>query len=114
MITIYALRDPRNGAVRYVGQSCQIEFRLKSHHSMTNGSMDLALWLWELKQQQTRPEVLVLEEWDESQTQQATASEQAWIEHYMHEGMPLLNQQVPRPPWRRPRTRQPRPTGAPT
>lgn len=78
-IYIYALRDPRNDEVRYIGKSNSIYSRLKQHlQDRTKGSPKVK-WIKSLIQEGLTPSVKVLEIVDESKADEA---ELKWIKHY--------------------------------
>ena len=85
--TIYALTDPIDNRVRYVGKTrCQLEERLRRHlETPTNPLM--ASWLSEMAEQRRNPRIVALEyvcyfEWE--------AAERGWI-HWFRQKGDLLN-----------------------
>lgn len=78
--SIYALRDPRSGAIRYVGQTrCPLNKRLSEHiHCPTNRRA--REWMRELRDQGLRPEIVLLETVD---CADLSSREKFWIKE-MH------------------------------
>lgn len=83
---IYALRDPRDGVIRYVGQTFTPETRFRAHvmdamRLAARGAplSRMALWIKELWEQELCPDYLILETTTEAL---AEAREQAWIDCY--------------------------------
>jgi len=88
---IYALCDPGTINIRYVGKTVDIKSRLVNHYygNTTKYGMNPCLkWLNELKSDNRRPDVIVLEETTESHWQER---ERFWIEHLISHGADLLN-----------------------
>lgn len=83
----YALKDPRTGAVRYVGTTVNFQQRINRHFGRTHHGRRTA-WLAELRQHGLRPDVVVLE--TGTGLQEQAASERRWVEHYKPTGL-LLN-----------------------
>jgi hypothetical protein len=75
---IYALTDPRTGAVRYVGKANRPESRLRGHLKDRNDCHRVH-WLRQLREEGLRPGILILEEVEQDAWQDA---ERNWIEHY--------------------------------
>jgi hypothetical protein len=93
---IYALIDPPDDTVRYVGVTKNAYFRLAQHmHSSTNG--DKTVWINELKQQGLSPEMEILETIDNVPNIDLVAQgrELYWIQHFLEVGAPLLNVSKP-------------------
>lgn len=59
---VYALRDPRDMRVRYIGSSINIEARYKKHCSATDGTLGKCEWIRALKAVGRRPDLLILEQ----------------------------------------------------
>jgi hypothetical protein len=86
---IYALIDPRDSSVRYVGCAIDIDKRLKEHLRSKNLSLPKYRWLAELKQQGLSPEVKIL---DVAETFAiAFNKEEYWIKEMLRSGEPLTN-----------------------
>jgi hypothetical protein len=88
---IYALKDPRNDEVRYVGVSKYSVTRYKQHICNTNkNNVAKSDWINELKAIGLLPTFIILEdnvEWDER-----FKHESYWIKYYLECGSPLTNQ----------------------
>jgi hypothetical protein len=89
---IYALCDPRDGNVRYVGITNNLLGRLNEHMRMYGGNERKNVWLKELIDDYLLPIVLTLEvladetEWREREI--------AWIKTYIDVGVDLLNDEA--------------------
>lgn len=89
MKTIYALKDPQTGNIRYVGATCNLAKRYLLHlHAAPKITTKCAEWVRELKACGMRPVVEVIipcsMDWQ--------ADEQAAISRLRDEGFDLLNQ----------------------
>lgn len=87
--TVYALIDPRDGAVRYIGCSARLSNRLGEHRYAGKTRKDArARWVGELLALGLSPTLTPLErgvaDWE--------AAERRWIAHYREAGAPLLNE----------------------
>ena len=85
---IYALCDPRDGAIRYVGITRQpVQKRLNSHlrEARQGKQLHSSRWLQQLLQQNKRPQIVVLEETTNHQR------EAFWIQRLHREGCQLTN-----------------------
>ena len=85
---IYALQDPRDESIRYVGKATDPWKRLREHCLLSNnrGRRHVCVWLRSLAHEQTRPNMLALEwttDWD--------SAEIAWIKRLRDEGHDLTN-----------------------
>ena len=86
---VYALADPRDGAVRYVGVTNNLLGRLNEHMRMYGGNARKNAWLQELVDAHLLPYVVTLEviadeeHWREREV--------AWIVAYVKAGADLLN-----------------------
>lgn len=89
MFTIYALVDPRNYAVRYVGMTSNVYQRFQAHIACQGKNPTKDNWITELKAQNVMVLMQALEQVKELSA--ARAREQYWIAHYEHLGEPLLN-----------------------
>ena len=85
---IYALIDPRNDHVRYIGQSVDLKKRLSTHLSFSS-SHDTRAWIRELKTCGLKP---LQKQLDQSCIACASEVEQKWIDHYKS---PYLLNKVP-------------------
>lgn len=86
IVWIYALKDPRTGVVRYVGQSNRPEARLRQHMN-GSGSTRVSAWVTELSALSMEPYLELLEMVDSTE---ADAYEMAWIDRLAAESA-LLN-----------------------
>ncbi len=88
---IYALVDPRDGAVRYVGVSKKVQARLAQHLSEIQNSK--RAWLSELKASGLSPEIKILEtvEIEGDIDSSSLEREQYWINTLLQLGAPLTN-----------------------
>ena len=85
---IYALRDPRDNAVRYIGKSNAPKARLLQHLEDATTNAQKAAWICSLAELGLTPQLSILEEVDLSDWQQA---ERSWIALGFAEGWPLTN-----------------------
>ena len=88
---IYALIDPRDGTVRYIGVSKEVQTRLAQHLSETQNAR--RMWLSELKESGLSPEVEILEtiEIEGDIDTSSLEREQYWINALLQSGAPLTN-----------------------
>lgn len=88
--SIYALVDPRDDVVRYVGFSKFPRRRLRFHLKRRNSSRRLSAWVMELQRLGKQPRMIILERVAEHEWE---AIEKRWIAHYRSEpyGSLLLN-----------------------
>lgn len=93
VVSIYALHDPRSGAIRYVGKTGQrLSYRRTQHMRrarMCDDNLHSLNWLRELLAENMMPEVSVLEVLSPDMDWQAR--ERFWIAHGIAEGWPLTN-----------------------
>jgi len=88
---IYALVDPRNGAIRYVGRAYEPQVRLRQHlNDVCTSNPAKYRWLRELKRSDLRPRMEILEG-VEGTLQDADARERVWIRHFLDNGADLTN-----------------------
>lgn len=85
---IYGLKDPRDGAIHYVGKSNRPNYRLQQHMKDKASNPGKASWLGELEAGGLVPTVVILEETDEGDWPEA---ERRWIAKGRSEGWPLTN-----------------------
>lgn len=86
---IYALIDPRDNTVCYVGMSMDVELRY-SHHINCSGDNYLKIrWIQELQSQGLQPRLSILESVKGRHT--AFQREQYWIKFYLQQGAQLTN-----------------------
>lgn len=89
---IYALIDPTDELVYYVGQTRSPKGRLAAHLAERHHDGKKGEWLRRLKHKGQQPLMLVLEVVRGEET--VLAREQEWIQHFLEEKMPLLNAQA--------------------
>ncbi len=89
---VYALIDPTDQLIYYVGQTRKPSVRFAQHLTMRHHKGNKAAWLRRLGQQGQQPHMQILE-FVEGQ-EAALAKEQEWIRHFIEKGMPLLNGEV--------------------
>ena len=90
---IYALIDPRDDIIRYVGLSIDAQIRYKDHLKCLGVSHKERRWISELKQIHLKPLLRILEtiETDENAYTIACERELYWIRKMKDLGNPLLN-----------------------
>jgi predicted GIY-YIG superfamily endonuclease len=91
--TIYALIDPRDLAVCYIGITNDVYDRFMQHLRCdgTNSAKDT--WIAELKQENV---MLIMKTLEVVETvEQARERETFWIHHHRFLGIPLFNQSIP-------------------
>jgi len=90
---IYALIDPRNDAVRYVGISIDADERFISHLHDPNTNLPKTCWIRELRQEGLSPIMQILEtiEAGADALSLAYQSELNWINEMQRQGYSLLN-----------------------
>jgi len=95
--SVYALIDPRDDSIHYIGQSRQPEFRLSQHIQRSYGST--YAWIQELLQQGLQPILKIVESLEDER--QAEVRENYWIRFYTEQKAPLLNKHPykKRPQW---------------
>jgi hypothetical protein len=82
---IYALVDPRDGTIHYIGQTSEPEERFRAHYSSLYAS-PIARWMNELRSLGLRPIPVILET-----TSSASTREQYWIRLCLMMGEPIEN-----------------------
>lgn len=88
--SIYTLIDPRDGTVRYVGQSVAVQWRFMTHCSKSNiGST--GPWIQELKRLKLKPILQIVEVIKSNNASIFNEREAYWIDFYLAEEEPLLN-----------------------
>lgn len=89
-VFIYTLADPRDGMVRYVGKSINLEKRLKKHlYAKENGHK--ANWIASLKKLGLKPIMEAIEEIKNPTEEQWQEAERYWIESLRCLGFKLTN-----------------------
>lgn len=76
---IYALVDPRDGLIRYVGSSKNPNTRLKEHVREIDGDSNLKVWLRDLAEQKLMPLMVIL---DTQVSGESESCEMEWIQHF--------------------------------
>ena len=91
MTYIYALSDPRDKSVRYIGRTTNLQERLAFHYESIHdfqGTCARKVWIRELVAETGMfPECTVLQ----SCNGDGKSEEQFWIEYHRKKGSPLLN-----------------------
>lgn len=86
-VYIYALIDPRNETVRYIGQTCDPLSRLSAHKS-NKGNRQKMQWVQELRTQGYSPKMKILEKTTRAEGRER---ELYWIYKHALEGAQLTN-----------------------
>ena len=89
---IYALIDPRNGAIRYIGMSFDADERFKQHLNCEGNNERKNAWIQGLKNRGLLP-VLAIVEVVEGRLR-TLEREQYWIQFYAEQGADLINLEV--------------------
>jgi len=89
MYVIYALVDPRDFLIRYVGLSENIYMRFKQHLRCEGTNVGKNRWIEELNANQEIPNVWNLE--TARDREEARFLEEEWIDRLLKQGFPLLN-----------------------
>ena len=89
---IYALIDPTDHRVCYVGQTCNPQTRLAQHLAHRSHRGEKGAWLRSLEEKGHRPIMQILERVTDKET--ALAREQVWIRRFLERGMPLMNSEA--------------------
>lgn len=91
---IYGLIDPRDGQLRYVGRSSSGLARAL-HHSQPRalriGKTRCTNWCKNLKNNNLRPEIVILESWDIATNDELNEAEIFWIAYFRGLGCSLVN-----------------------
>jgi hypothetical protein len=90
---IYALLDPRDNSICYIGRSDDVRYRLYQHLQGVGDNDQTKGWIRELRQTGLSPTLLILETIDVSRNASAIAREreQYWIQEMLRKGYFLLN-----------------------
>ncbi|SRR6266487_3906215 len=86
---VYALIDPRDNAIRYIGISDDTQYRFYQHLQCIGVGKREKQWIKELRRSGLRPVLRILETIDSRST--ACERERYWIQEMLHRGSPLLN-----------------------
>ena len=88
--SVYVLKDPRDGAVRYVGLSYRPEYRLKEHlYTAKHGRYHVHRWIGCLLKEGVSPVMEIVE--DKIEDGKHGEVERSWIQHFKSEGCKLTN-----------------------
>lgn len=85
---IYALVDPRDNAIRYVGKTVDIKNRLAQHMSDGSGSKEKREWVESLRSISLFPEVRILAVVN---SDNCFTEEKSWIKKMIDDGCDLVN-----------------------
>ena len=85
---IYALSDPKDNKIHYIGQSIDPKRRYFDHYHDAGST---SLWIRELIEEGLRPLLSIIEETD---VENVRDREAYWIDFYCQQGEPLENQQL--------------------
>jgi predicted GIY-YIG superfamily endonuclease len=89
MYTIYALIDPRDYTVHYIGQTSDVYKRFNQHISGNGGSLVKAAWIFELR---ALNKMVIMETLEEVETHdQAIEREAYWIRYFEALEEPIVN-----------------------
>ena len=90
---IYALVDPRDESVRYIGITDNMPMRFKQHLREAGSITAKGMWLAELQRYGLRPAVRILEEIQIEKTQRYVVEEREryWIQAFEQSGASLTN-----------------------
>ncbi|MDN7916587.1 hypothetical protein QZM99_00585 [Burkholderia gladioli] len=89
---VYALVDPRDNRVRYIGMSKHVGARHIEHvHAAGRPADPRRKWIVELRQEGLTPEFVLLEGFDVYDRVQLRAAEHRWIAKFRHRGEADLN-----------------------
>ncbi|HEU5198353.1 MAG TPA: GIY-YIG nuclease family protein [Ktedonobacterales bacterium] len=89
---IYALIDPTDHRICYVGQTRNPRLRLLNHLSKKHHRGEKGAWLRSLEEKGHQPFMQILERVTDKET--ALAREQVWICRFLERGMPLINSEA--------------------
>jgi predicted GIY-YIG superfamily endonuclease len=91
---VYALIDPADQLVYYVGQTRNPTKRLAEHLRVGAGEGAKTAWLRSLREREQQPIIQILETVIGLET--ALKQEQKWIQSFIEKGMPLVNVEAQR------------------
>jgi hypothetical protein len=93
----YALRDPRDGAIRYIGKTMFWGQRRMAHlGKRQTGTRAKLSWLRDLSAAGLKPDMIELER-GEYTWRSSSVREMVLVRRYQNEGCSLLNQEALRP-----------------
>ena len=78
---IYALKDPTDNLIKYVGVSKNVDIRYKQHY-YSKDVRDNNLWIADLKSKNLKPELIILETLDSDDRNVALNRERFYIDQY--------------------------------
>ena len=87
---IYGLYDPRNGNLRYIGKTNNLQKRFYGHN-LEKGTNHKHHWINGLKEQGLKPEMRVIETIENSNDLDWQEREIYWIKKSLDDGHPLTN-----------------------
>jgi predicted GIY-YIG superfamily endonuclease len=83
---IYGLKDPLDNKIKYVGVSKNVESRYKQHfYQDENDNSEKSNWIKELKKQDLRPELVILEVIETDDRNVALNKEKEYIKMYKNQ-----------------------------
>lgn len=85
---IYAMVDPRDERIHYIGQTANYEQRKKSHVDMFSSTDAFATWRLDLKAHKLKPRFMILEICGEHKLNE---QESYWAWFGINSGWPLTN-----------------------
>jgi predicted GIY-YIG superfamily endonuclease len=89
---VYVLIDPRSGAIRYVGITCDPKRRINGHCKRVGPTTLKGRWIFRLLALGKRPRLLVVESGIATRDQ-ARRREASWTKSLLDAGFALLNQE---------------------
>lgn len=90
MYSVYALVDPRDDTIRYIGMSKNVWRRYAMHLLIpSKGAASKTAWIKRLKEIDLAPLLTILETAETEED--ALKRETYWIKHYLKQDTPLLN-----------------------
>ncbi|MFL5628739.1 MAG: GIY-YIG nuclease family protein [Ktedonobacteraceae bacterium] len=96
LFTVYALIDPRDQVIRYIGITHDVYQRMRQHSRCIGDNAAKNAWIQELQEMQL---MFIMQSIEQVKTlDQALERELYWIKHYLHQGVPLLNISGVQPP----------------
>jgi GIY-YIG catalytic domain len=90
--TVYALIDPRDNSIRYIGIAEHPAIRLEQHLQSSGGNIPKRQWINELRQLGLTPMMQPIE--TGLSLPVALEHETMWIQHYLSAGIALVNRRV--------------------
>lgn len=90
---IYALIDPRDNTIRYIGKSDDVKYRYYQHLHSIGGGRQERQWIRELKILELVPALRILETIDKNPNAHklVLVRERYWIDNLISTGHPLIN-----------------------